>query len=220
MAYYFLGTVFIFSLVLILAAPYVLVFPQLQKRSRIRRFYLFWFFPYLIFILFFTGPKDLSSYPPQTESPYKLPWQAGINRWTSQGNNSFTSHHDFYFYSWDFWMPIGTEVLAAREGRVSQSVDAFEGFGFSTNFVMIKHADGTTAGYAHIKKSLVQVGDIVKQGQPIALSGMVGQSVNPHLHFDVINKEGTQTIPISFSDVPGGIPLAGRFYTSENNSGK
>lgn len=113
-------------------------------------------------------------------------------------------------------MPIGTEVLAAREGRVIKSVDSFEGFGFNTNFLLIEHADGTSAGYAHIKKSLVKEGDLVEQGQPIALSGMVGQTLNPHLHFDVINKEGTETIPISFSDVPDGVPLAGKFYTSGN----
>lgn len=64
----------------------------------------------------------------------------------------------------------------------------------------------------------MKVGDQAKQGQPIALSGMVGQTIFPHVHFYVINKEGTSSIPISFGEVPGGVPMAGRFYTSENGS--
>ncbi len=38
----------------------------------------------------------------------------------------------------------------------------------------------------------------------------------PHVHFLVINKEGTSPIPISFAEVPGGVPFAGRFYESGN----
>jgi murein DD-endopeptidase MepM/ murein hydrolase activator NlpD len=73
--------------------------------------------------------------------------------------------------------------------------------------------------YAHISLNgaLVKVGDLVKQGQPIALSGMVGQTVFPHVHFYVMYKERTLSIPITFADVPGGVPLAGHFYTSENS---
>jgi hypothetical protein len=58
----------------------------------------------------------------------------------------------------------------------------------------------------------------VKQREPIALSGMVGQAIFPQVHFYVMNKDGTSSVPISFFDVQGGVPSAGYFYTSENGS--
>lgn len=80
------------------------------------------------------------------------------------------------------------------------------------------HEDGQRSGYFHLSKGHVQVhfGDTINQGQLIALSGMVGQTWFPHLHFVVFNKGKTASLPISFADVPGGIPFAGHFYTSEN----
>jgi murein DD-endopeptidase MepM/ murein hydrolase activator NlpD len=35
----------------------------------------------------------------------------------------------------------------------------------------IEHDDGTAAWYAHLREWLVQVGDVVTQGQPVAVSG-------------------------------------------------
>ncbi len=185
---------------------------------RIKAFCIAWYVPYFIFILFFTGPVDLHQYPPNQTSPYKLPWKAGVTRFVAQGNRSFTSHRGFHLYAWDFVMPIGTEILAARKGIVVQAEDGFDGIGLNSNVVAIKHEDGQTSHYAHIQHggALVKMGEIVKQGQPIALSGMVGQAPGPHLHFLIVNKDGTASIPISFYDVPDGVPLAGHFYTSGN----
>ncbi len=117
-------------------------------------------------------------------------------------------------------MPIGTQVLAARDGTVTEIKESFDGIGFQSNYILIAHVDGTRAMYAHIKKngSVVKLGDLVEQGQLIAYSGMVGQTINPHLHFVVFDKEGITSLPITFSDVPDGIPYAGRFYTSSNSA--
>ncbi len=41
--------------------------------------------------------------------------------------------------------------------------------------------------------------------------------MNSIIYDVVFNKEGSSSIPISFADVPSGIPLAGHFYTSGNN---
>lgn len=117
-------------------------------------------------------------------------------------------------------MPNGTEILATRDGIVIEVEDHFDGIGLNSNYLIIEHEDGERSAYAHIRlaSALVKVGDHVKQGQPIAFSGMVGQTIFPHLHFYVMNKEGTSSIPISFGEVPGGIPVAGHFYTSENGT--
>lgn len=178
-------------------------------------------FAFAVYFLFFTGPRDLDSYPSAATSPYRLPWKAGVSRFVSQGNYSFTTHRGFHEYSWDFWMPIGTEILASRAGRVIEVVQHLDGIGFfHGNRVIIEHEDGTRAVYAHIQKNGARatIGEVVQQGQLIALSGMVGATVNPHLHFHVLNPDGTHSIPITFQDVENDIPRAGRFYISKNVS--
>ena len=222
MSYVVLASIFTASL-LLLSVPALgfFFFPSFLGKFR-RRFawlYLIWFVPYFSFIVFFTGPKDLNAYPPQKGSPYKLPWESGVARFVAQGNRSFTSHRDFHEHAWDFVMPNGTAILAARDGRVVEVEDGFDGVGIKSNYVIVLHDDGERSAYAHIrhKGSLVEVGAVVRQGQSIALSGMVGQTVFPHLHFYVIDKDGRGSKPISFSEVAGGVPLAGRFYTSAND---
>jgi murein DD-endopeptidase MepM/ murein hydrolase activator NlpD len=40
-------------------------------------------------------------------------------------------------------------------------------------------------GYAHLSKIYVKTGDVVKQGQVVAVSGRSGIGTGPHLHFTV-----------------------------------
>ena|GEM_PF-532834 len=183
------------------------------------KLYVAWLILYILFITFGTGPVGERLYVPAKSSPYKLPWKSGVSRFVSQGNRSFTSHRGLHLYAWDFWMDIGTEILSARAGTVVKLEQNFDGIGFKSNYVMIEHDDGSRAMYAHIKKagSLVKVGDRVEQGQTIAYSGMVGQTINPHLHFVVFNKNETDSLPITFSELPDGVPLAGHFYISGNS---
>jgi murein DD-endopeptidase MepM/ murein hydrolase activator NlpD len=88
--------------------------------------------------------------------------------------------------------------------------------------VLIEHEDGTRACYAHIRKdgSRMRVGDEVVQGQVIALSGHVGNSMMPHLHFHITDPQKKSTIPITFSDVnhDRGIPRMFKRYTSGNTA--
>lgn len=216
-----LAIIFLLSILFGLAFGTGVIFklPVWQKhKSKIKVFTIIWFSAYLCFILFFTGPENLHLYPAQNISPYKLPWKSGDIRLVAQGNRSFTSHRGLHHYAWDFVMLNGTEVLAARAGRVVEVEDTYDWIGPHSNFVKIEHVDGQRSGYFHIryKSSKVLVGDEVKQGQTIALSGMVGQTIFPHLHFAVFNREETQSLPITFSEVRRGVPLAGQFCLSKN----
>jgi murein DD-endopeptidase MepM/ murein hydrolase activator NlpD len=220
--YLILAVIFALSILISILLIVGLLFkPSIWLRNlrRIKLFCSLWFIPYFTFILFLTGPEDLTQYPPHETSPYRLPWQAGVTRILSQGNRSFTSHRGLHFYAWDFVMPIGTEVLAARDGVIIEIEQNFSTVGLQGNYLFIRHADGEISGYFHIQHNgaLVKVGDQVKQGQAIALSGMTGQTTLPHLHFLVFNSEQTASIPISFQEVERGVPLAGHFYTSQNS---
>lgn len=176
-----------------------------------KRFLSIWLIAYAAFFAFGTG-RNVSSIEPAN---YKLPWPAGQRRLVAQGNRSILSHRDLHTFAWDFVMPEGTEVLAARDGRVAKVEDSLDGIGLLSNYILLEHEDGEQSGYAHIKKgtATVQPGDLVKQGQIIGLSGMVGQTIFPHLHFYVF--KGQNPMPIQFVDA--GIPVPGRFYTSENS---
>lgn len=218
--YLILAIIFFLTLIVgfFITLGFIFNLKKCQSWKKFAKSYLVWLVFYGIFIALGTGPNSQRLYVSPEMSPYKLPWANGVSRFVSQGNRSFTSHRDHILFAWDFWMPIGTEVLAARSGIVRTIEQSFEGIGLNSNFIVIEHEDGTRAMYAHIKKNgaAVNIGDEIKQGQLIAYSGMVGQTINPHLHFVVFNKEETDSLPITFSDVADGVPLAGHFYTSKN----
>lgn len=53
------------------------------------------------------------------------------------------------------------------------------------NCIVIKHADGLETLYSHQSKNLVKVGQKVKAGDLIGLTGRTGRATTPHLHFEV-----------------------------------
>jgi murein DD-endopeptidase MepM/ murein hydrolase activator NlpD len=173
---------------------------------------------------YFTGPQDLSRYPPAETSPYRLPWPAGTTWLCVQGNRGVVSHRRSGEFAYDFKMPVGSDVCAARAGVVDSVDTSHDGHGLSApnNHLRIDHEDGTFGRYLHLQKggAFVHVGDRVRQGERIALSGHVGRSLLPHLHFEVahVTRGRHVTIPITFADLKNdlGIPRMGRSYTSGN----
>lgn len=93
----------------------------------------------------------------------------------------------------DIGVESNTRVNSVADGEVVRSdMKDYNGYG---NFIVIKHNTGQEdfySAYAHLNKRLVNVGDIVKQGQEIALSGGSqglaggsGSSTGSHLHFEI-----------------------------------
>lgn len=81
----------------------------------------------------------------------------------------------------DFVGKPGSEVLAVAAGIVTKS-ERVAGYG---NIVEIRHADGYLTRYAHNQENLVNEGDRVEKGEPIAMLGSTGRSSGPHVHFEV-----------------------------------
>jgi len=93
----------------------------------------------------------------------------------------------------DFAGTAGTRVLAAADGIVSHAgLDG--GYG---RLIEITHGNGYVTRYAHNAKLLVQQGQTVRRGDPIALMGSTGRSTGPHLHFEVL-RDGKPVNPLSF----------------------
>jgi len=87
----------------------------------------------------------------------------------------------------DISAPKGTPIVAVAPGKVLYSDNKLKGYG---NLVLVSHADGFLTVYAHNNENLVREGDMVKQGQKIALVGSTGHSEAPHLHFEI--REGAK----------------------------
>lgn len=86
----------------------------------------------------------------------------------------------------DWAIPVGTAVMASNGGTVARA-----GWGSGYGYVIyINHADGRQTRYGHLSKVLVKPGQVVKQGQKIALSGNTGRSTGPHLHFEILINGG------------------------------
>jgi murein DD-endopeptidase MepM/ murein hydrolase activator NlpD len=112
-------------------------------------------------------------------------------------NNPKERHHHGGI---DYAMPVGSPVLAAADGVVDQVTTQPKSDRSYGHYVVIKH-DGFLTYYAHLSKSIVKVGQEVKQGQLIAYSGGAkgawgsGSSTGPHLHFEVrMSKGSKQTV--------------------------
>ena len=114
-------------------------------------------------------------------------------------------------YAIDFGVKQGTTIVAARGGVVMQVESDFdkagldlEKYGGRANYVRILHDDGTMGLYAHLRPEgvLVRVGQRVRQGQQIGLSGNTGFTSGPHLHFAVQVNRGMNLLSIPFR-MPG-----------------
>lgn len=85
---------------------------------------------------------------------------------------------------------VGTEIKASIAGEV-KLVSSVGDYG---KHVKILTDDDIITLYAHCSEINVKEGDIVYQGQIIALSGNTGNSTGPHLHFE-IQKSGRVVNP-------------------------
>ena len=87
------------------------------------------------------------------------------------------------------------EIRAAFDGIVTRSCP-YAGYG---NCIVIRHAYGFETLYSHQHKNLVKVGDKVKAGQVIGLTGRTGRATTEHLHFE-ISYRGRRLNPATLFD--------------------
>ncbi|MEM7445919.1 MAG: M23 family metallopeptidase [Pseudomonadota bacterium] len=83
----------------------------------------------------------------------------------------------------------GTTIRAAQAGTVAYAGNELRGYG---NLVLIRHADGWVTAYAHADSIMVQRGQEVQAGQPIATVGDTGSVTTPQLHFEI--RQGSDAI--------------------------
>ena len=85
----------------------------------------------------------------------------------------------------------GIDLRAKRRTPVYATADGVVKFVRSRNsgdfgrVVKISHNYGFETIYGHLIKTNVKIGDIVRKGDIIALSGNSGRSTGPHLHYEI-----------------------------------
>jgi murein DD-endopeptidase MepM/ murein hydrolase activator NlpD len=144
-----------------------------------------------------------------TSATYHVPFDTAAETFrVDQSFHGRFSHHDPQNeFAVDIDMPEGTAVLAARDGVVMTVDNDFFGngldmaqYGDRANNIRIVHADGAMSVYAHLKleSARVHVGQHVKAGQTIALSGDTGYASGPHLHFCLQMNRDMQLVSVPF----------------------
>jgi murein DD-endopeptidase MepM/ murein hydrolase activator NlpD len=117
--------------------------------------------------------------------PFPKDYGVGTKKYYRNGKRHF---------AYDYLTPMGTSVLAVRDGVILDCQDGFPssspGSNYSgepSNWILLGYTNSKgskrTVYYQHLSKGLlVKKGDKVKAGQKIGKTGNSGNSSGPHCH--------------------------------------
>jgi murein DD-endopeptidase MepM/ murein hydrolase activator NlpD len=151
----------------------------------------------------------------------------------TQGCGGMLTHYFAQsFHAFDFRCPVGTPLLAMADGVITILSEEATASGihcdnlYRWNAIGLRTERGITVMYVHIQphSALVALGDTVREGQPLCLSGNIGFSPEPHVHIEAhVAAQGAakgHSVPLYLlanASSPGEplapyIPEAGRYY--------
>ncbi len=145
-----------------------------------------------------TLPAAPSTMPPVVEAPgtpTATTTVAGIQwRWPTQGEliQRFSTS-DLTRQGIGIGGRAGQAVVAAADGEVVYSGSGLRGYG---ELIIVKHSPEYLSAYAHNRKRLVNEGQRVRAGQPIAELGRTGAD-RDKLHFE-IRRGGKPVDPLGY----------------------
>lgn len=169
---------------------------------------------------------EIASFGIPAESPYCLPYAADSSYLITQSYCSAIGRSHESRFAYDFKMPFGTQILAARGGTVVEFREHFsddDPTGGHENMVCLEHEDGRLSLYIHMKYQGVDVelGDFVPKGGHLGWVGTSGTGFS-HLHFQVCEGSGRcsfpdneYTMPVNFSNADGVFDLNGGLMEGE-----
>ena len=112
------------------------------------------------------------------EKPFVMPIESAI---TSDYGNAriFNDSLQSFHSGTDFRAAVGTPIVASNDGVVVISQDRY----YAGGSIVIDHGYGVYSVYYHLSQMDKEVGQPVKRGEVIGLSGATGRVTGPHLHF-------------------------------------
>lgn len=126
------------------------------------------------------GPVTFSS------GGFTWPLRGGLSQFAS-----------WYHMAIDITSPVGTPIVAAKDGRITKALSGTWDGGYGTNLV-IDNGDGYETLYSHMSGFNVGLGDSVTGGKTvIGWVGLTGRTTGAHLHFE-IRKNGVLVNPLSY----------------------
>lgn len=141
-----------------------------------------------------TGPAEIERELQLLDAAPKG-WPA-VGRFTSEfGYRKFLGRKDFHT-GVDIGVWYRTPVQVTQDGTVI-AAGWERGYGWT---VEVQHELGFSTLYAHLSRYMVDVGDEVKAGDIIALSGGSGNATGPHLHYE-IRLNGVAIDPVKYLDM-------------------
>lgn len=117
----------------------------------------------------------------------------------------FADHRTYYYHKRpiDKEYHLGFDLAAVSNdpiGAANSGIIVFaHRLGIYGNAVIIDHGQGLFTLYAHLSSIDVKVGDKVKKGQRLGLSGQTGLAGGDHLHFAVL-VDGVPVLPLEWWD--------------------
>jgi murein DD-endopeptidase MepM/ murein hydrolase activator NlpD len=81
----------------------------------------------------------------------------------------------------DVAVGVGTPIHAAADGVILDAGDYY----YCGKTVFVDHGNGLITMHCHLSEFIAKIGDTVKQGERIAVSGGTGRATGPHLHWSV-----------------------------------
>lgn len=136
----------------------------------------------VIVVYLFTRSSRKMKYPVKGRITSKFGLRTSPTPGASTGHNGI-----------DIAVPIGTPVESPLDGTVQKAYSNSAG----GNQMIVKHTNGYTTGYAHLSAFKKAIGDKVKQGDTIALTGNTGITTGPHLHFTVRDPKNNLIDPLT-----------------------
>jgi murein DD-endopeptidase MepM/ murein hydrolase activator NlpD/uncharacterized protein YgiM (DUF1202 family) len=169
----------------------------------LRGFFMIPYAPRKTFPVFLPTPATLAFGIEETGLPFRLKWPVDsrrVNQFFGENPDSYKPFGLPGHEGLDLFALSGANVYAAADGEVYEAGQP-KGHPYGLH-VRIKHAGGGKTFrtvYAHLSKTLVQVGQVVKAGDMIGLADNTGNSFGVHLHL-TLKIDGEQT-----PGYPGGI---------------
>lgn len=123
----------------------------------------------------------------------KILWKGAFRQLSDSQVESGFADYRTYFYKgkeidkqvhlgFDLARTANAPIAAANDGKVIYTGD----LGIYGNAIVLDHGMGVQSLYAHLSSIQVSVGQDVKQGDTIGLSGQTGMAGGDHLHFSMI----------------------------------
>src|SRR5579859_848545 len=158
-------------------------------------------------LLLFDSTRQAQAATPPKAPLLQLPWPSGQQHDINGGYTYDCGDHGpppptgnpLDYYAIDFALPMDSQVSAVAAGTAHVVPDKGNGYG---NYIWIQHANNFVSLYGHLDTFKITDGQVVKQGQMIALSGSTGNSTGPHLHFSLRSGASSDTTGTAYMPEP------------------